>query len=333
MKPSDIVTALGVCMQVKRPAMLWGAPGVGKSQLMAQFAAANDMALIDVRAILFDPVDLRGIPFLQETEGGIGKRTGWAIPDFLPYADKHGERGILFIDELTAAPPSVQAAFYQLMLDRRLGDYMMPDGWYIFAAGNRETDRAVAYKMPSALANRLVHIDFDVNSEDWTAWAIQAGIAPEIIAFLRFKTALLHSFDPKERAFPTPRSWEFVSQMLPKLTRNLEIPLISGTVGQGAASEFIAFLNVWRDLPNPDTIILNPDSVAVSEKPEVQYAICGSLAHRVDEKNFENINKYMMRLPVEFQTMFMRDAFHRDKALASTATAIKWLSANSEVLL
>ena len=215
----------------------------------AQFAARLNLALTDVRAILLDPVDLRGLPHLN----GDG-RAHWAPPAFLP---RDGE-GILFLDELTAAPPLTQAACYQLVLDRKLGEYRLPEGWRIVAAGNRENDRGVVYRMPSALANRFVHIDIEVSLDDWTRWAAQHGIATEIIAFLRFRTALLHDFDPKrdDKAFPTPRSWSFVSRLLqsPALDAHIEYALIAGAVGLGAATEFMGFLKVARHIPSPDNI-------------------------------------------------------------------------------
>jgi len=327
MKPSEISTAMQACIAARRPGMLWGAPGVGKSQVTAQLAKDMDMNIIDVRAILFDPVDLRGIPHIKDD------RTTWAIPDFLPNVERHGEKGILFIDEINAAPQSVQAAFYQLMLDRRLGDYIMPDGWYIFAAGNREKDRAVVNKMPTALSNRLIHIDFDVNLEDWVKWAIGASIAPEIIAFINFRKELLHKFDPAQRAFPTPRTWEFASDLLPHTNPLNELDLLTGTVGEGPAGEFIAFLRVWRDLPSVQSVVMNPMTTAVSQNPSIIYAITGALAHDSDESTFEPILKYISRLPTEYQVLFMRDVGQRNKELQNNAAFINWASQNANVLL
>lgn len=327
MKPSEISVAAKACIKARRPAMLWGAPGVGKSQVVDQLAKDMGINIIDVRAILFDPVDLRGIPHISESG-----RTSWAIPDFLPNVEKHGKAGILFIDEINAAPPSVQAAFYQLILDRRLGDYELPEDWYIFAAGNRESDRAVVNKMPTALANRFIHIDFDVNHEDWINWAIANSIAPEVIAFLNFKPGLLHSFDSSKRAFPTPRTWEFVSDLLPHTTPSNEMHLLSGTVGEGPAGEFVSFLRIWRDLPSLASVIANPQSTAVSENPSIMYAITGSLAHHVSADTFAPVLTYMKRLPVEYQVLFMREMLQRDPELQNNAAFITWASENASVL-
>jgi MoxR-like ATPase len=159
-KPTEIRKALETLIPLQQPAFVWGAPGVGKSDTMRQVTAALNRVLIDIRAVLLDPVDLRGLPSINGDS-----RAHWCPPAFLPT----GGEGVLFLDELNAAPPLTQAACYQLVLDRQLGEYRLPDGWTVIAAGNRETDKAVTHRMPSALANRFVHLDFEVNLDDWVA--------------------------------------------------------------------------------------------------------------------------------------------------------------------
>ena len=152
------------------PVMLWGAPGIGKSQIVSQVAVDHKVPMIDIRLSQMEPSDLRGIPFKN------GEQVDWAIPSLLPNVSHHGEQGILFLDEITSAPPTVSAAAYQLILDRRLGDYIVPEGWVIFAAGNRQGDRGVTYSMPAPLANRFSHYELDVNLDDWVAWAYKNNI-------------------------------------------------------------------------------------------------------------------------------------------------------------
>ena len=207
MKPSHVEDSLKLLIKCQQPVFLWGPPGVGKSQVVRQVTRDLDLACTDVRAVLLDPVDLRGLPHINGDN-----RAQWATPDFLPQDGK----GVLFLDELNAAPPLVQAACYQLVLDRKIGEYTLPETWAVIAAGNRESDRAVTHRMPSALANRFVHIEFEADMEDWAAWALNHGIQSEIIGFLRFRPALLHQFDGRadEKAFPSPRAWEFVSKIL-----------------------------------------------------------------------------------------------------------------------
>lgn len=327
MKPSHIKYSLSAAIKARRPVFLWGPPGVGKSQVVAQVATAAGFDLIDVRAVLLDPVDLRGLPHIN----GEG-RAHWAIPDFLP---KDGE-GIIFLDELNAAPPLVQAACYQLILDRKLGEYSLPDGWSIVAAGNRETDRAVTSRMSSALANRFIHLNFDVDLNDWVEWALSAGVEVEVIAFIRFRPGLLHQFDPtkNEKTFATPRTWEFVSDIL-KVSpdRNVEFDLIAGTVGEAAAAEFMGFLKIYRELPDPDAVLLDPGGSPVPEDPATQYAICGALSRKSSSSNFGRVVEYGNRLPVEFSVLLVRDSVKLHPEVQKTKAFIEWSSANSEVLI
>jgi len=326
MKPSVVKDALKQCIAAKRPTHIWGPPGVGKSEIVAQIAKELDLELTDVRAVLLDPVDLRGLPKINDD--GMAH---WCPPAFLP---KDG-KGILFLDELNAAPPLVQAACYQLILDRKLGEYVLPEEWVILAAGNRETDRAVTSRMSSALANRFVHIYFDVDVNDWIDWALGNGITTELIAFIRFRPELLHSFDPKknEKAFPTPRSWEFVSDVLQAGSSNIEYELASGIVGEGASTELMAFLKIYRNLPNPDVILLDPSAGEIPQDPATLYAICGSLANKASDQNFGRVVEYSNRLPDEFSVLLIRDAVKRDNQLSLTRAFIEWTSVHSEILI
>ena len=178
MKASAITNALHTLFAAQQPVFIWGGPGIGKSAVVRQLARKLAIPLQDVRALLLDPVDLRGLPYL-----GADGRSKWATPDFLP---KDG-CGILFLDELNAAPAMVQASCYQLVLDRKLGEYTLPKDWAIVAAGNRDSDRAVTTRMPTPLRNRFVHLEFEVDLQEWSMWAIETGIRPEVIAFLRFR--------------------------------------------------------------------------------------------------------------------------------------------------
>jgi len=211
----------------------------------------------------------------------------WATPDFLP---QDGE-GILFLDELNAAPAVVQASCYQLVLDRKLGEYTLPEGWAIVAAGNRDSDRAATTRMPTPLRNRFVHIDFEVDVQEWSEWAIKTGIRPEVIAFIRFRPELLSAFDRDAlNAFPSPRSWEFVSRILNSgPDPSAEHELFAGAVGAGAATEFSAFVRMFRELPNIDAILVNPTQEPVPENAAAQYAVASALARCASDTNFDRL--------------------------------------------
>jgi hypothetical protein len=324
MKASAIRGALRTLVNARQPVFLWGGPGIGKSAVVHQLAAILKVALQDVRALLLDPVDLRGLPFL-----GQDGRSKWATPEFLP----QDGAGILFLDELNAAPAMVQAGCYQLVLDRKLGEYTLPEGWAIIAAGNRDSDRAVTTRMPTPLRNRFVHLELEVDLQDWSEWAIEAGVRPEVIAFLRFRQELLSAFDRDANAFPSPRSWEFVSRILDATPdQSVEHELVAGAVGSGAATEFSAFLKTFRELPNIDAILLNPLKEPVPENAAAQYAVASALAHCATYTNFDRICTYLGRMPTEFSVLCVRDASLRQPAVQHTPAFTKWATTNHHVL-
>ena len=259
------------------PVMLWGPPGVGKSDMVSQIASVGEGSVIDIRLSQMEPSDLRGIPFHQE---GLVE---WSIPALLPDLERHGEHGILFLDEITSAPPTVSAAAYQLILDRRLGEYQVPDGWAIFAAGNRQGDRGVTYTMPAPLANRFSHYEVEVHLDDWVSWAWDHGIDERVIAFLRFRPELLFDFDPAHNpvAFPTPRSWEFAHRALHKFGAEDQLlrGALQGCVGNAAGIELAAFIDNLHNLPDLDQI-LSGKGGEIPKEIDLQYAVATALVGR-----------------------------------------------------
>lgn len=259
------------------PVMLWGPPGVGKSQIVAQVGQRHNVPVIDIRLSQMEPSDLRGIPFRE------GNLVEWAIPAMLPEVQRHGAQGVLFLDEITSAVPSVSAAAYQLILDRRLGDYSVPEGWAIFAAGNRQGDRGVTYTMPAPLANRFSHFEVDLNLDDWVAWAYQNKMDERIIGFLRFRPELLFKFDPAHNpvAFPTPRSWEFAHRALQKFSDSPHLLLntLQACVGSAAGIELKAFVDHLHQMPDLDAI-LRGETVKTPKEVDLQYAVASALVGR-----------------------------------------------------
>ncbi len=282
MRPAFIASILdqeflGASTGHHTPVMLWGPPGVGKSQIVVQVAESHQVPVIDIRLSQMEPSDLRGIPFRD------GEQVEWAVPSMLPNSKSHGPKGILFLDEITSAPPSVSAAAYQLILDRRLGNYRVPEGWAIVAAGNRQGDRGVTYAMPAPLANRFSHFEVEVNLDDWVAWAYQEGIDERVIAFLRFRPELLFDFDPAHNpmAFPSPRSWEFTHRALQKFINHPRLLLgsLQACVGPAAGVELNAFIASLDQMPDLDAI-LRGDEVPVPEEIDLQYAVATALVGR-----------------------------------------------------
>lgn len=282
MRPTQLSSVLdkeflGATQGYHTPVMLWGAPGVGKSQIIAQVGERHNVPVIDIRLSQMEPSDLRGIPFREN------HLVEWAIPAMLPDAERHGAQGILFLDEITSAVPSVSAAAYQLILDRRLGEYRIPEGWAIFAAGNRQGDRGVTYTMPAPLANRFSHFEVELNLDDWVAWAYRHHIDERIIAFLRFRPEQLFNFDPTHNpvAFPTPRSWEFAHRALYKFGDHPELLLgsLQSCVGPAAGIELKAFVDSLDQMPDLDAI-LRGEEIKAPKEVDLQYAVAAALVGR-----------------------------------------------------
>jgi MoxR-like ATPase len=328
MKPSMLYEALLALIGERVPLHIWGPCGVGKSQIVFQVADDTQCEFRDVRAGQLDPVDLRGLPRIASHQ------TEWAPPKFLPTSGN----GILFLDELTSAPQMTQAACYQLVLDRRLGEYVLPDGWVVIAAGNPASERGVHFSMPRPLRNRFVHLNLEADLPEWCRWAVRAGIRSEIIAFLRFKPALLHDADATsdQNAWPTPRSWEMASNVLKGVAgiwaAETEAQLLEGTIGPAATAEFVGFLRLFRQLPSIDEILLNPTSAPLPDEPSAQIAIATALGRAMSDQSVAKGLTYLDRMPTEMRVLAMRDAAARDRAITSTPEFVRFGVEHAEVI-
>lgn len=329
MRPSLLKPALRFLRSRQRAAFLWGPPGVGKSELVAQLADEDKLALIDFRMALRDPTDIKGFPIPD-----MKARTMVFLRDAeLPTA---GE-GILFMDELNSALPATQAAGMQLTLTGRIGDYALPPGWSIIAAGNRETDRSVVNRMPAALANRFVHLDYEVSHEDWCTWALSlGGVSPTTVGFIRARPNLLHAPDYAVRAFATPRTIVMADEIVQaKLPGEIEYELLKGTIGEGPASELAAYLRVAGELPTIEQLLKHPDTTPVPTvaNAALLYALATLVGAHLALKTMAPLMAYLERMPVEFQILALRDGLRATPALASTKQFIAWGLANAAVTL
>lgn len=332
MKLNEMKRVAAEMYKVRQPVMFWGAPGIGKSAGVAQFTQEAGIGFIDLRLSQLDPVDLRGFPY----KNGNGLMH-WAPSSVLPNEEIHGKSGVLFLDEINTSPPAVQAPAYQLIHDRKIGEYCLPDGWSVMAAGNREGDRGVTNRMAAPLANRFVHVEVQPDLDVWCEWAFKNDIDPLIVAFLRFKPGLLHMFKSEiystgKMAFPTPRSWEFADRIF-KLNSTERVELLMGAVGEGAATELEAFIRVWSKMPNPDAIVMNPDSVKCPTDVATCYALAGALAHRATQTTMDNIVKFADKMPKEYQVVLMRDAATRDAKVTNTKAFTRWIVDNQDVVI
>ena len=332
-RPSLLTNELRANARANIPTMVWGPPGIGKSQIAYQIANDLNAKLFELRANLFDPVDVRGGLKVVEQQDGT-YRTRYGVPEDYPDSNYAGNV-VLLVDELPNAPKATQNALLQLVLDKKIGTYTLPAGTAIIAAGNRSIDRAAVHEMPTPVKNRFAHYEIEANIDDWVAWAMQNNISPTIISFLRYRPQLLHSLDARENAFPTPRAWEMVDRKLPFMGTNTDDEFYgtASLIGDGPAGEFIAFKKSVDKMPDLDQIIANPTYTQVPDDPSVLFAVSGALASRAEDNNFKEIMKYAKRMPSEYQVVLVRDSLAKDRDLMKTDAFRQWTQDNANVLI
>lgn len=315
--PKSAKTSIAFAIKMKRPTFLWGPPGIGKSDLVQQIGADTDREVIDVRLALWEPTDIKGIPYFDSNAGTMT----WAPPAELP--TDPDSKAILFLDELNSAPPAVQAAAYQLILNRKVGTYVLPKGVDIVAAGNRDGDKGVTYRMPAPLANRFVHLEMKVDFDDWQDWATLHGINAEVVGYIGYAKQDLYDYDPKSpsKSFATPRSWSFVSDLVSDTEIDTEslTNLVSGAIGDGLAVKFMAHRKIASKLPKPDDIldgkVKDLEIKEVSAMYSLTVGLCYELKDRADkkvsdwDKMADRFFEYMMKnFPTELVVMGAKTA-------------------------
>jgi len=392
--PNKAKTLIKVCMDSGRPIMLWGAPGIGKSDLVEAIATsyAKPRKVIDMRLLLLDPTDLRGIPYFNSIDNRMEFSKPSDLPEVVTQAmideakvvlakkkeilekytagsdynhiqsasieteiEKAQRRvnrlvgqfefqdAILFLDEMTSAPQSVQGAAYQLILNRRIGEYRLPDGISMIAAGNRESDRGVVHPMPKPLQNRFVHLNMDTSFEDWQAWGVTNGVSADVVGFLSAHPQHLFEFDPKSasKAFPTPRSWKFVSDLISnnhQLSIDALHPLISGTVGDGVAFKFLQHLKIASKMPSPQAVLRGQEKKMKIDEISAKYSLTIGMCYVLKEwitiaKNNEQhktVGKGEMDFGIDLWhnyfdnfLKFMMDNFEDEMCVLGAKTAIR----------
>jgi ABC-type branched-subunit amino acid transport system ATPase component len=306
--------------------MMWGPSGVGKSAIVYQIAEELKMKAINIALNKINPVDFMGIPVYDKQTN----RMVWATPNIFPYVERDGERGILFLDEINTAPMSVQAAAYQLVLDRKIGEYALPKGWIIIAAGNRSKDKGATYKMPAPLVNRFIaHLNIEPDIDAFTEYAFSKGFEPEIIGFLKWKPDLLHQ-QPTEieegTNFPTPRAWENANLLREVYDNDTEfVEALGECINRGVATTFQGYLKVFDKLPDMNKILVGQIKKMELDinKPDLMYALSVSLVYRLlkkpDVKKIDNALKYINQTTVTYSYLVAKEIASKipNKALES----------------
>lgn len=342
MKPSELLPTLQALIPTKQSILLKGPPGTGKSSIVWQAASAiwngattastvGGLPDVDwfnvIRATDRDPVDLRGIPY---QENGC---TLWAKPDLIAALTK-SPAGVICIEELPQATPAVQCVLRELLLDRRIGGHKIPEDWCVIATGNRQEDRAGAGRLLSHVASSVIILDIEVSVDDWQNWALAAGIAPDIRAFIRFRPSLLWDFDPIRERNADPRAYERLSRVIDKVPQYAQLPVAAGCLGDGPAAEFLAFRQLYLQLPDPAVILANPTGTTVPTEPAVVYALIGALTERAraaTDKELGALAQFAGRLSGEFGTLLMRDSLAVNPRFATLPTTMAWIRANAHL--
>lgn len=376
-KPSDAIQLARVAIDTQVSTFWWGAPGIGKSDIIRQLGEALDMHVEDIRLTQMDPCDIRGVPYVTDrvvqipnkyynatpeelAEAGVTEDVNtvdplvdavaedgqpltermleWAMADFLKRAEfqrkAYGRATLFFFDELNSAPQTIQAAAYQIVLDRRIGNYFLDVKDAVMAAGNRESDKGVTFKMPLPLANRFFHIELHVDFQDWSDWAVSNRLRPEVIGFLTAFKDKLHKYNPRtvDRAFPTPRSWANLSKMLdsPLVNEALLAELAAGQVGSGMATEFIAHRKTAHRLPKTDDILAGKVKTLEVKETSAHYALAIAMCYAIDDA-YRSIERAADPEAAFKQFVLMSDNFFgflmdnlsKEMTLMAVRTAIK----------
>lgn len=311
------------------PLYLHSAPGIGKSDIMRQLATELKIGFIDIRVGTMLPEDLTGIP-VPDLEKKVAI---WLRANFWPNADTDGKEGIIAFDELADANRQLQSCIYRVILDRQIGEYKLPPGWWPMAAGNRREDRAAAQAISTALANRFAHVHVRPDEKAWLDWAAKHDISPMLMGFIKWRPALLHSMEGADLlAFPSPRSWAKASKVFDNRDPGLRFRLVAAIVGEGAALEVETFFK-GLELPDFEDILKNPLHALIPEAPASRYALTSLLARKLDRENFPQVYKYIMRedFGADFCTVVVLEAAQRDVSLTDTKTFVQWAKNNKSL--
>lgn len=323
--------------------MVSSSPGLGKSSIAKQIAEKENLKLIDVRLSQCDPADLLGFPAIEKEAGKAGYLPMNTFPiegDELP-TKPNGEKykgWFLLLDEFSSAPLSVQAAAYKIVLDRQVGMHDLHKKVVIMAAGNRSTDKAIVNRMGTAMQSRLVHINLQVNNEEWYEWAEANGVDHRVVSYLRFKPELLDDFKPDhdDLTFPCPRTWEFASKIIkkePVVDRDLQ-GLLEGTIGEGAALEFATYCEIYKKLPTIDQMINKPASVDPTDfEPTVNFAISGMISNNFTEETATPLMEIVNKLALEFQLISLKGAIRNNTSLLNIPEVEAWVNKNAKNLI
>ena len=332
MKPSILKSTAAKLIAAREPFLVVGSPGIGKTDIIEEATQEAGCDSLVSHPVTGDTTDAKGLPWKVD-----GQNTAM----FLPFGDlataMRATRPLVwFLDDLGQAPPLVQASYMQLILARRINDHKLPDCVTFAAATNKKSDKAAVSGILEPVKSRFEILTAEVDVDDWCIWGLAHDMPTELLAFARFRPGLWTEFKPTADIVntPSPRTMARAGRMV-KLgfPPEAEMEVLTGAIGEGAAVELMGFLKIFRSMPSLDTIMLNPDSIAVPEDPATLYAIAVGLARRATVDNIDRVIKFGRRMPPEYGVVLIKDAVRRDTALQATRGFVQWVMENKDLIL
>lgn len=312
-------------------------PGCGKSDIIRSIAKEFNLYVIDMRLASKDPTDISGFPTLNMDR----TRSKYSPPEDFPIEGDDIPKGydgfLLFFDEMNSAPLSVQAACYQVILDRTVGQHNLHPKCKVIAAGNLATDKAIVNRMSTAMQSRMVHLHMSINLDAWLDWSYKADIDYRVRSFIKFRPELLQKFNPNHNdvTFACPRTWEFVSKLIQdwKVIPSTKLTILAGTVSEGVALEFMSYIEIMEDLPDFKKMLATPTTINIPDDPSIIHAMCGLIAHKATAENIETLMKLVNRFPKEFQVICLQDMYKHQADLLESKSVGTWIDDNAELLV
>ena len=327
-KISQAAAMVAKFIRAKIVVMLHGSPAIGKSAIVQQVANEYGLKLIDLRLAQCDPTDLAGFPTIT------GEKASYMPMDTFPIEGDVIPKGyngwLLFLDELNSAAPAIQSAAYKVILDRMVGNHKLHKNVAIVAAGNLESDNAIVQPMSTALQSRMAHLELVVDAKEWVDWASSNGVDHRITSYINFRPDALYTFSPDhtDKTYASPRTWEFANRVLQvaEAGSSEALPMLSGTISEGVAREFLGFCKIHMNLPKMAEIIANPTGIKVPDEPSILFAMTGAIGNNANKDNIGALMKFILRLPVEFQVVTLRETIRRNKELIQHEAVKEWVT-------
>lgn len=337
---SQAISLINACLGSGLVPMMKGSPGIGKSDIVHGIEQQKNLKGIDLRLSQCDPTDVNGFPQFRD-----GKATYIPMDTFptehdpLPVDEDGKEMNgwVLFLDEFNSAPIAVQAAAYKLVLDRKVGQFKLHPKVYIVCAGNRENDGAIVNETSTAMQSRLVHFQLMVSLDEWLKWAALNDVNFMITSYLQFKPDHIYTFKPDhtDETYACPRTWAFANRLMKVRSVDHEdfLPLMSGALSEGVATEFKTFCEIYKELVTIDDILKSPTTLAVPTRPDILFALTGTISHHATKENLPTLLKYILRMPPEFQIVTLKEAIRKTRDLMRVPEMIDWVSSQGRELL